>query len=125
MLYCFIASCRAESCTLEASLSPGVVTCEDTVCMLLVAAACFVPGYTFAGSEDEHTIHMGWFIMGVGVLGTIILPPLFCKGASMRSQLEDQELSIAVIRIFKSLPSILPSMVYLASPPWCTLRLRL
>jgi len=84
------------------------------LCMLLCGGAFYLPGYTFAGSEDEHTTYWGWYLMGFGVFWTIILPPICCKVVFMWSQLEDHELSIAVIRLFKSLPSALPPMVYLA-----------
>ena len=84
------------------------------LCGLLFGAALYLPGYTLAGSEDEHTTYWGWLFMGLGVFWTIMGPPIACKVVSMRSQLEDQELSMAVIRLFKSLPSILPSMTYLA-----------
>ena len=65
------------------------------LCGLLGGAACFLPGYTVAGSEDEHATYWGWLAMGVGVLYMIILPPIACKLVSMWSQLEDHELSMA------------------------------
>ena len=53
--------------------------------------------------------------MGSGVIYSTILLPTFCKLASMRSQLEDQELSIAVTKLFKSLSATIPPMAYLAA----------
>ena len=84
------------------------------LCCVLIGAAWFLPGYTFAGSEDEHTTYWSWYFMGLGVFWTIIMPFILCKVASMWSQFEDQELSMAVIRLFKSLPNVLPPVAYLS-----------
>mmetsp|Transcript_29589 Transcript_29589/g.58930 ORF Transcript_29589/g.58930 Transcript_29589/m.58930 type:complete len:428 (+) Transcript_29589:156-1439(+) len=107
---CLIATAFGNVRNIGTSVEKALVS----LCGLLVGAAFYLPGYTFAGSEDEHTTYWGWLVMGLGAFFSFIMPPIACKGVSMWSQLEDHELSIAVIRLFKSLPSALPPMVYLA-----------
>mmetsp|Transcript_11843 Transcript_11843/g.24227 ORF Transcript_11843/g.24227 Transcript_11843/m.24227 type:complete len:136 (+) Transcript_11843:561-968(+) len=53
--------------------------------------------------------------MSLGVIYSVIMPSLLCKQASMWSQLEDKDLSVTVIKLFKSLLTTLPPMAYLAA----------
>ena len=71
--------------------SAAVSNAENTSALnTLVAASCFLPGYAFAGAEDEGTAIIGNLLMGAGVFFSIVNPAAGYKGASMWSALEDQ-----------------------------------
>ena len=85
-----------------------------TLCGLLIGAVAFLSGLSLAGDEDEDTAAAGKRMRGLGAVWAITAPPIFYYGASSWSALGDQELSIALISLFKGIPYAFGSILYLA-----------
>ena len=86
-----------------------------TLLALLFGVAFFIPGFALVGYEDEDTAFTGKLFMKGGAFWTIFWTPIFYKLVSKWSTLEDHELSVALMALFKALPGTVASQVYLST----------
>jgi len=86
------------------------------ICGILFGLGPFFGGLQFVTIQNHQpTLYLGWFGVVGGIIFMIIFPPAFIGGLTILSNLSDNQVSKAIKTIFKSLPQIIGSTLFVSA----------
>lgn len=71
-------------------------------------------GLKLINQEDDATVKRGWYWVTVGCIVMATWPPILLGATHFYAKLSDRKLTVAITAIFKSLPSLLGSILYIS-----------
>jgi len=84
------------------------------MCGVIIGLGPTINGMTLKNIEDEATAKAGRNVFMIGIASLLLFPPVTYRMGSKYSTLSDRELGAALMTLFKTLPSILGSILYIS-----------